>query len=201
MDRRCVYYEKPLLESGTLGTKANVQVVIPHLTESYSSSQDPPEKSHPSCTVKVRSCLCTRASARTCAQSFPNIIEHTIQWAREHFDDYFVKPAESVNMYLSQPNFLESAKATGIQPEQVRQIAANLNDRPLRFDQCITWARLKFEEDYNNEIRQLLHSLPRDMVRPCLRCCMGSAADARTDLQRGRAVLVRAEAGTGSHHL
>ncbi len=45
MDRRCVYYCKPLLESGTLGTKGNVQVVIPFLTESYSSSQDPPEKS------------------------------------------------------------------------------------------------------------------------------------------------------------
>lgn len=52
MDRRCVYYTKPLLESGTLGTKANVQVVLPFVTESYSSSQDPPEKSHPMCTVK-----------------------------------------------------------------------------------------------------------------------------------------------------
>ena len=39
MDRRCVYYRKSLLESGTLGTKGNVQVVIPHLTESYASSQ------------------------------------------------------------------------------------------------------------------------------------------------------------------
>lgn len=39
MDRRCVYYRKPLLESGTLGTKGNVQVVIPFVTESYSSSQ------------------------------------------------------------------------------------------------------------------------------------------------------------------
>ena len=39
MDRRCVYYRKSLLESGTLGTKGNVQVVIPHRTESYSSSQ------------------------------------------------------------------------------------------------------------------------------------------------------------------
>lgn len=62
MDQRCVYYGKPLLESGTLGTKANVQVVYPRLTESYSSSQDPPEKSHPSCTIK----------------NFPNQIEHTI---------------------------------------------------------------------------------------------------------------------------
>jgi len=29
MDRRCVYYGLPLLESGTLGTKGNTQVVIP----------------------------------------------------------------------------------------------------------------------------------------------------------------------------
>lgn len=41
VDRRCIFYKKPLLESGTLGTKGNTQVVIPNLTESYSSSQDP----------------------------------------------------------------------------------------------------------------------------------------------------------------
>lgn len=63
MDRRCVYYRKPLLESGTLGTKGNVQVVIPFLSESYSSSQDPPEKAIPICTLK----------------NFPNAIEHTLQ--------------------------------------------------------------------------------------------------------------------------
>lgn len=63
VDRRCVFYRKPLLESGTLGTKGNVQVVIPFLTESYSSSQDPPEKTIPICTLK----------------NFPNAIEHTLQ--------------------------------------------------------------------------------------------------------------------------
>lgn len=39
MDLRCVLYLKPLIDSGTLGTRGNVQVVLPHLTESYSSSQ------------------------------------------------------------------------------------------------------------------------------------------------------------------
>ena len=39
MDRRCVFHRLPLLESGTLGTKGNTQVVIPDVTESYSSSQ------------------------------------------------------------------------------------------------------------------------------------------------------------------
>ncbi len=42
VDSRCVYYRKPLIESGTLGTQGNVQVVLPDLTESYSSTQDPP---------------------------------------------------------------------------------------------------------------------------------------------------------------
>jgi len=54
---------KPLLESGTLGTKGNTQVILPFKTESYSSSQDPPEKGIPICTLK----------------NFPNAIEHTIQ--------------------------------------------------------------------------------------------------------------------------
>uniref|UniRef100_A0A4W5PU20 Ubiquitin-activating enzyme E1 C-terminal domain-containing protein n=1 Tax=Hucho hucho TaxID=62062 RepID=A0A4W5PU20_9TELE len=85
MDRRCVYYRKPLLESGTLGTKGNVQVVIPFLTESYSSSQDPPEKSIPICTLK----------------NFPNAIEHTLQWARDEFEGLFKQPSENAMQYLT----------------------------------------------------------------------------------------------------
>jgi ubiquitin-activating enzyme E1 len=30
VDSKCVWYEKPLLESGTLGTKANSQMIVPH---------------------------------------------------------------------------------------------------------------------------------------------------------------------------
>ena len=41
MDSRCVKFDKPLLESGTLGTRGNTQIVIPFLTESYGSTNDP----------------------------------------------------------------------------------------------------------------------------------------------------------------
>lgn len=37
VDARCVTAKIPLLESGTLGPKGHIQVIIPHLTESYSS--------------------------------------------------------------------------------------------------------------------------------------------------------------------
>ena len=35
VDSRCVYFKKPLLESGTLGPKCNTQAIIPDLTENY----------------------------------------------------------------------------------------------------------------------------------------------------------------------
>jgi molybdopterin/thiamine biosynthesis adenylyltransferase len=35
VDSRCVYFGLPLLESGTLGAKANTQVVVPNVTENY----------------------------------------------------------------------------------------------------------------------------------------------------------------------
>lgn len=149
MDSRCVFFRKPLLESGTLGTKANTQVVVPDLTESYSSSQDPPEKSIPVCTLK----------------NFPNQIEHTIQWAREQFDELFEKPAANVNQYLTQSDYLSSLASAGDSgyAQQVEQIKEYLVDaRPQTFDTCIVWARLKFEENYVNIIKQLLFNLPPD---------------------------------------
>ncbi len=30
IDQQCVWYEKPLFESGTLGTKCHSQIIIPH---------------------------------------------------------------------------------------------------------------------------------------------------------------------------
>jgi len=52
VDRQCVWYQKPLLESGTLGTKANSQMIVPHKTQAYGDSQDPPEESIPTCTLR-----------------------------------------------------------------------------------------------------------------------------------------------------
>ncbi|CDO95999.1 unnamed protein product [Kluyveromyces dobzhanskii CBS 2104] len=147
VDRRCVFYKKPLLESGTLGTKGNTQVVIPNLTESYSSSRDPPEKSIPLCTLR----------------SFPNKIDHTIAWAKSLFQGYFADAAENVNLYLTQPNFVEQTlkqapDAKGI----LESISDCLNSRPYNFEDCVNWARLEFEKKFNYEIKQLLYNFPKD---------------------------------------
>ncbi|WPH04508.1 ubiquitin-activating enzyme e1 1 [Acrodontium crateriforme] len=148
VDRRCVFFRKPLLDSGTLGTKGNTQVVLPHLTESYSSSQDPPEQSFPMCTLR----------------SFPNRIEHTIAWAKDVFHTYFAGPPEVVNQYLTQKDFLATAlKQAGNEKQTLETLRDFLvTDKPQSFDDCIAWARMQFEKQFNNAIQQLLYNFPRD---------------------------------------
>nr|POE51774.1 ubiquitin-activating enzyme e1 1 [Quercus suber] len=148
VDRRCVFFHKPLLDSGTLGTKGNVQVVLPRQTESYSSSQDPPEQSFPMCTLR----------------SFPNRIEHTIAWAKDLFHTYFAGPAEVVNLYLTQKDYLGSAlKQSGNEKQTLETLRDFLvAEKPSSFDDCITWARMQFEKQYNNAIQQLLYNFPKD---------------------------------------
>ncbi|XP_019850641.1 PREDICTED: ubiquitin-like modifier-activating enzyme 1 isoform X3 [Amphimedon queenslandica] len=150
MDRRCVYYRKPLLESGTLGTKGNVQVVLPNTTESYGSSQDPPEKTVPICTL----------------HNFPNAIEHTLQWAREKFEELFAQPPDIVCQYLSDPaGFLARVhKGAGNEPLMTLRTlkTAAVDKRPTKFPDCVEWARLLFQEYYYNTIAQLLHVFPPD---------------------------------------
>lgn len=148
VDRRCVFFRKPLLDSGTLGTKGNTQVILPSLTESYSSSQDPPEQSFPQCTLR----------------SFPNKIDHTIAWAKEKFHEFFVGPPETVNLYITQPKYVEETlKQAGNEIPTLESIRDYLvTDKPHTFNDCIVWARRQFESKYNNDIQQLLYNFPKD---------------------------------------
>lgn len=151
MDRRCVYYRKPLLESGTLGTMGNIQVVVPFLTESYSSSQDPPEKSIPICTLR----------------NFPNAIEHTLQWARDMFEGIFKQNAENAAQYISDPTFIDrTLSLPGVQPLETLESVkiALIDERPKSIVDCVKWARLHFQEQFSNQIVQLLFNFPPDQV-------------------------------------
>lgn len=95
VDQRCVWFEKPLLESGTLGTKANSQMIVPHKTQCYGDSTDPPEEAIPMCTLR----------------NFPNQIEHCIEWGRDKFNELFVDIPNDLVSYLDNPKlFLAQLK-------------------------------------------------------------------------------------------
>ncbi|CAF3462528.1 unnamed protein product [Rotaria sp. Silwood1] len=153
IDRRCLYYQKPLIDSGTMGTKASVQVVVPFLTEPYSATHDPADASIPMCTLR----------------NFPNLIEHTIEWARDNFEGLFTIPAQQVEEFIRDSNqFAKRISQCNTSAdknemiENVKQILAS--ERPKTFFDCIVWARNIFQKQFYNNIAQLLYNFPLDHV-------------------------------------
>ncbi|KAK2440690.1 E1 ubiquitin-activating protein [Trifolium repens] len=150
VDQRCLYFQKPLLESGTLGAKCNTQMVIPHLTENYGASRDPPEKQAPMCTV----------------HSFPHNIDHCLTWARSEFDGLLEKTPAEVNTYLSNPseytNAMRNAGDAQARDNLERVLDCLDRDKCDTFEDCITWARLKFEDYFDNRVKQLTFTFPED---------------------------------------
>ncbi|KAL5969221.1 Ubiquitin-like modifier-activating enzyme 6, partial [Taenia solium] len=73
LDTRCVANRLTMFDSGTQGTKGHTQVILPGITESYSSQKDPSEEEEeasdviPYCTLK----------------SFPAKVSDCVEWARE----------------------------------------------------------------------------------------------------------------------
>ena len=145
VDQRCLFFDKPLFESGTLGTKGNVQVVIPRITENYGASQDPQEKSFPVCTIK----------------NFPNSIEHTIHWARNDFEEIFSNmPNDWLRLMKNQE--VTKSMSPNEKGEFINNIIYMWNNKPDEFIDCIRWAINRFYEKFNHQIIQLLHSYPKD---------------------------------------
>ncbi|KAI9153966.1 hypothetical protein LWI28_019105 [Acer negundo] len=150
IDQRCLYFQKPLLESGTLGAKCNTQMVIPHLTENYGASRDPPEKQAPMCTV----------------HSFPHNIDHCLTWARSEFEGLLEKTPAEVNAYLTSPSEYTSAMKNAGDAQARENLDRVLEcldkERCETFQDCITWARLKFEDYFADRVKQLTFTFPED---------------------------------------
>uniref|UniRef100_A0A7N6BKS5 E1 ubiquitin-activating enzyme n=1 Tax=Anabas testudineus TaxID=64144 RepID=A0A7N6BKS5_ANATE len=149
VDSRCVSNQRPLLDSGTMGTKGHTEIIVPNLTESYNSHRDPPEEEIPFCTLK----------------SFPSVIEHTIQWARDKFENAFVHKPSMYNSFWQTHSSAEvvlQRLQTGESLEGSFQVIKLLSRRPSQWEQCIGLARLKFEKYFKRKALQLLHSFPLD---------------------------------------
>uniref|UniRef100_A0A3B4BJG6 Ubiquitin-like modifier-activating enzyme 6 n=1 Tax=Periophthalmus magnuspinnatus TaxID=409849 RepID=A0A3B4BJG6_9GOBI len=147
---RCLSNQKALLDSGTMGTKGHTEIILPNLTESYNSHRDPPEEEIPFCTLK----------------SFPSVIEHTIQWARDkQFENAFTHKPSLYNSFWQNHSSAEvvlQRMRAGESLEGSFQVMKQLSRRPRYWEQCIAIARLKFEKYFKTKALQLLHSFPLD---------------------------------------
>ena len=147
VDTLCVKYNKPMLESGTLGTKGSIQTVIPYLTESYSSLQDPPEQHIPMCTIKL----------------FPYKFEHTVQHARDIFEGYFNRIPASYDSWARDSEARETSDRKNItELKQIYEDIVLLSKGCLNFKCCINVAYKQWYKLFHDSIVQLISDHPED---------------------------------------
>ncbi|CAH0513186.1 unnamed protein product [Peronospora belbahrii] len=163
VDSKCVFYKLPLLESGTLGTKCNVQVVIPFKTQSYADGpKDAEGDGIPMCTLR----------------NFPSLIEHCIEWSRAQFEDLFVVPfveakkfVDNRAAYLNQvrkatlenPNPKLVSAAIVQELERLRNLRATLQTaKGITFERCVELAFELMTSRFRDRILQLIHNFPED---------------------------------------
>lgn len=155
VDRKCVFHGKHLLESGTLGTKCNSQVIIPEKTECYSDSHDPEEKSIPMCTLR----------------HFPYLLDHTIERARDVFHGFFndassdfARLIKCPSTYIDEEMKIAGQKISGLKEkfEFLSFIAHLWEDKSLQG--LANTARQFYQTSFIDEINQLLFLFPHDFV-------------------------------------
>jgi ubiquitin-activating enzyme E1 len=163
VDSQCVFYGKPLLESGTLGTKCNTLPIVPNLTESYGSDPVRDESDDiPACTL----------------HAYPNLIEHTLAWAREALfeKEFHSDPNEAKSLLENLQT--EKFKVTTLQAARMVLSEIIPTDQheglfpyhfvmhgpEFDFAACIRLARLRFEEYFSNKIKLLLAVHPVNKI-------------------------------------
>ena len=150
IDSKCVFYKKPLFETGTLGVKANVQVIIPHQTCSYTDIIDPPEKEIPVCTLK----------------NFPFKIEHCIQWSLEIFNTYFNEFIVDIKQYsLGKTNFktyLAKIDNENIKNSRLKNLFNLI--LALKNNTMNTYITNVFSNLFIEPVKQLIKDHPKDKI-------------------------------------
>ncbi|TRZ13806.1 hypothetical protein HGM15179_013290 [Zosterops borbonicus] len=140
LERRCLRCRTPLLDSGTEGTRGHVLAIVPSLTKPPGPASIPRDGTFPLCTLR----------------HFPRTIQHTLQWARDEFEGLFQLPAEQVNQLMEDPGFLEQQPPGKV----LEQVWASLQERPRDWQDCVRWARRRWQSCYHDAIAQLLHTYP-----------------------------------------
>lgn len=162
VDSQCVAYQKALVDAGTLGSKGNVQVVVPFHSESYGSSVDPPEPAIPVCTLK----------------NFPYLIAHTIQWGRDLFDGFYNRRPKQANELVIQLQESSEDQVVEKMMSELGEVAAietatellqdlrssQLTDDLSIRDKAIEWAAQCADKFFRYDIESLLKEHPIDSV-------------------------------------
>ena len=148
VDLRCTNNKICLLDSGTLGPKGHVQVIIPYKTENYASQEDPQNLENddiPQCTLKM----------------FPEEAIHCLEWARDQFGKNFTIFPQNFNAIIKKIKKNEK----NLNKDEYKKIKTCLKwvkKIPQNLEDCVKIAKEKFFKVFRNNINKLLLIYPLD---------------------------------------
>lgn len=91
---------------------------------------------------------------------FPEETLHCVEWARDKFGKIFTQvPQNTIKILEEGEKFHAQSQQDTI---SLKAGLKFLEKKPKNFDDCIAFARLKFEKFFNHDVRQLLHVYPLD---------------------------------------
>ena len=145
-------YKKILIDSGTLGTKANSQIMVPHKTIPYS----PPEEKE----EEEKFPFCTLAD-------HPFNINHCITWARDNFEEYFIKIQKNVKKFLNdRDNFFIKFKKETPFSDQIEKLKEIFEYSKIaiekNFVKCVEKGLKQYNINFKNKILDLFALYGKD---------------------------------------
>ena len=150
IDNKVILYQKLAVDSGTLGTKAHSQVIIPHKTLTYN------DKAPSGVTLSIPVCT---------LRHFPSLIQHCIEWSKDNFFGYFGNIIREVKRFFQDFNlFKENLKKEGspkYQLEKLKLLKKHIDmivNRDL--NKICEYAIESYTENFDHKIQQLLISFP-----------------------------------------
>ena len=152
IDNKVILYQKPAVDSGTLGTKAHSQIIIPHKTLTYN------DKAPSGITLAVPVCT---------LRHFPSLIQHCIEWSRDNFSGYFGNIINEVKQFFVDYNlFKENVSREGspkYQLDKLKELKMHIDiivNKDIK--KMCEYAIQIYTKNFDHNIQQLLISFPPD---------------------------------------
>ena len=152
IDNKVILYQKPAVDSGTLGTQANSQIIIPYKTRTYN------DRAPSGVTLKLPVCT---------LRHFPSLIQHCIEWSRDSFSGYFGNIINEVKRFFEDYNsFKEKIKNEGspkFQLTKLKELKMHIDIITKRdIKKMCEYAVQAYTANFDHKIQQLLDSFPPD---------------------------------------
>jgi ubiquitin-activating enzyme E1 len=149
IDYNCTLFNKILIDSGTEGTKANSQLIIPHNTKSYNETHIGEAKENIAmCTLRL----------------FPSNINHCIEWAKDKFNEYFFEDIKNLQNFIEKPiDYLNKIKDDEKKEEILNKMKILLEIKSENnIGKCIELGKNIFMKIFNHDIKDIISIFPED---------------------------------------